>query len=406
MLEKLQNISALSNFGEKASTMLGVDISTTAVKILQLSPSGNKNKVANYIIRPLPANSVVEKNISDIDAAGECIAKAVSILKPSLKDAAVAVAGSAAITKTIEMNAALSDAEMENQIVVEADQYIPYPLDEVSIDFERQKLSERSPEMVEVLLAACRRENVDARVTALELGGLNAKVVDIEAYAIERAFTLLAEQIGSEDEQTVAIIDIGSMMTTLNVILAGKPISIGYTGSSALIELELSALESSGNGEVIARPKVTTQDKVEALIQSGVRIPYQSQAGGTAGGSTTEFEEAVLSLTVTPQITPDGRINMELDIRQDSVAAGSGGVNGIPAINTNQVTTSALVSDGETIVLGGVFREESTTSETKTPILGDLPYVGQLFKRTSNASRRTELLIFITPKIITEISVR
>ena len=406
MLEKLQNISALSNFGKKASTMLGVDISTTAVKILQLSPSGNKYKVENYIIRPLPANSVVEKNISDIDAAGECIAKAVSILKPSLKDAAVAVAGSAAITKTIEMNAALSDAEMENQIVVEADQYIPYPLDEVSIDFERQKLSERSPEMVEVLLAACRRENVDARVTALELGGLNAKVVDIEAYAIERAFTLLAEQIGSEDEQTVAIIDIGSMMTTLNVILAGKPISIGYTGSSALIELELSALESSGNGEVIARPKVTTQDKVEALIQSGVRIPYQSQAGGTAGGSTTEFEEAVLSLTVTPQITPDGRINMELDIRQDSVAAGSGGVSGIPAINTNQVTTSALVSDGETIVLGGVFREESTTSETKTPILGDLPYVGQLFKRTSNASRRTELLIFITPKIITEISVR
>lgn len=406
MLEKLQNISALSNFGKKASTMLGVDISTTAVKILQLSPSGNKYKVENYIIRPLPANSVVEKNISDIDAVGECIAKAVSILKPSLKDAAVAVAGSAAITKTIEMNAALSDAEMENQIVVEADQYIPYPLDEVSIDFERQKLSERSPEMVEVLLAACRRENVDARVTALELGGLNAKVVDIEAYAIERAFTLLAEQIGSEDEQTVAIIDIGSMMTTLNVILAGKPISIGYTGSSALIELELSALESSGNGEVIARPKVTTQDKVEALIQSGVRIPYQSQAGGTAGGSTTEFEEAVLSLTVTPQITPDGRINMELDIRQDSVAAGSGGVSGIPAINTNQVTTSALVSDGETIVLGGVFREESTTSETKTPILGDLPYVGQLFKRTSNASRRTELLIFITPKIITEISVR
>ena len=204
--------------------MLGVDISTTAVKILQLSPSGNKYKVDNYIIRPLPANSVVEKNISDIDAVGECIAKAVSILKPSLRDAGVAVSGSAVITKTNEMNASHSDSEMENQIVVEADKYIPYPLDEVSIDFERQKLSERSPDMVEVLLAACRRENVDARVTALELGGLTAKVVDIEAYAIERAFTLLAEQIGSEDEQTVAIIDIGSMMTTLNVILGGKTI--------------------------------------------------------------------------------------------------------------------------------------------------------------------------------------
>jgi len=111
----------------------------------------------------------------------------------------------------------------------------------------------------------------------------------------------------------------------------------------------------------------------------------------------------VLSLQVTPQITPDGRINMELDIRQDSVAAGTGA---IPAINTNQVQTSALVNNGETIVLGGVFREESTLTETKTPFLGDLPYVGRLFKRTNNASRRTELLIFITPKIIADINVR
>lgn len=224
MLEKLRNIVALSRFGKSASTMLGVDISTTAVKILQLSASGNKYKVDNYIIRPLPPNSVVAKNISDIDAVGECISHAVSILKPALKEAAVAVAGSAVITRTIEMNASLSDSEMENQIIVEADQYIPYPLDEVSIDFERQGLSERSPGMAEVLLAACRRENVDARVMSLEVGGLVAKVVDIEAHAIERAFTLLAQQIGSEDEQTVAIIDIGSMMTTLNVILAGRTI--------------------------------------------------------------------------------------------------------------------------------------------------------------------------------------
>jgi type IV pilus assembly protein PilQ len=185
--------------------------------------------------------------------------------------------------------------------------------------------------------------------------------------------------------------------------LAASSFSIGFTGSNGLIELELSALESSGNGEVIARPKVTTQDKVTALIQSGVRIPFQSQAGGTAGGSITEFEDAVLSLEVTPQITPDGRINMQLDIRQDSVAAGSGAV---PAINTNQVQTSALVNDGETIVLGGVFREENTVTETKTPFLGDLPYIGRAFKRTERTSRRTELLIFITPKIIADINIR
>ncbi len=238
MLDQIKNLGSLANFGKKASTLLGVDISSTSVKILQLSAVGNSYRVENYVIRSLPANSVVEKNISDIDAVGECIGAAVSILKPSVKDAAVAVAGSAVITKTIEMNAALTDSEMENQIVVEADQYIPYPLDEVSIDFERQQLSERNPELVEVLLAACRRENVDSRVTALEIGGLTAKVVDIEAYAIERAYTLLVEQLGSDEDQTVAIVDIGSMMTTLNVILQGKTI---YTreqmfGGNALSE--------------------------------------------------------------------------------------------------------------------------------------------------------------------------
>lgn len=180
---------------------------------------------------------------------------------------------------------------------------------------------------------------------------------------------------------------------------AASSFALGYARNSDLIELELSALESSGNGEVIARPKVTTQDKMPALIQSGVRIPYQSQAGGTAGGSTTEFEEAVLSLEVTPQITPDGRINMQLDIRQDSIAPGT---SVVPAINTNQVTTRALVNNGETIVLGGVFREETATTESKTPVLGDLPYVGRLFKRSERSSRRSELLIFITPKILDE----
>lgn len=175
--------------------------------------------------------------------------------------------------------------------------------------------------------------------------------------------------------------------------------AIGFARNSSLIELELSALESSGNGEVIARPKVTTQDKVMANIRSGVRVPFQSQAGGTAGGSITEFVDAVLELEVTPQITPDGRIIMELNIHQDSVAPGSGQV---PAINTNSVTTSVLVDDGDTVVLGGIFREETTTTESKTPLLGDVPYLGRLFSRSSTDRRRTELLIFITPRVITE----
>lgn len=270
MLEKLQNIASLSNFGKKSSTLLGVDITSTSVKILQLTAVGNSFRLDNYVIRPLPQNAVVEKNISDVDAVGECIDTAVSLMKPSIKDAAVAVAGSAVITKTIEMTAALTDTEMENQIVVEADQYIPYPLDEVSIDFERQKLSDRNPELVEVLLAACRRENVEARVAALEIGGLEAKVVDIEAYAIERAYGLLAEQIGADDDQTVAIVDIGAMMTTLNVILHGKTI---YTreqmfGGNALSE------------EVQRRFGLTAAEADQGMKRGGLPEEYETEILG------------------------------------------------------------------------------------------------------------------------------
>lgn len=192
-----------------------------------------------------------------------------------------------------------------------------------------------------------------------------------------------------------------ALLVDLGVEAAGaSSIAIGYQGDNGLLQLELSALEASGNGEVIAQPKVTTQDKQQARIESGLQIPYQAQAGGTAGGSTTEFVTAALSLDVTPQITPDGRIVMLLDIHQDSVVTGTGAV---PAIATNSVNTRVLVNNGETIVLGGVFREEVTTSVTKTPLLGDLPYVGNLFKRTENTENKTELLIFITPSIINEL---
>lgn len=166
-----------------------------------------------------------------------------------------------------------------------------------------------------------------------------------------------------------------------------------------ILDVEIAALERAGEAELIARPRVTTQDNMTALIQSGVRIPYQAQAGGTAGGSITEFVDAVLALDMTPLITADGRIIMRLNIRQDSVASGSGDV---PAINTNTISTSVLVNNGETLVLGGIFREESTRADALTPGLGRLPVRGGLFRRQTNTRHRTELLIFITPEIIAE----
>lgn len=167
--------------------------------------------------------------------------------------------------------------------------------------------------------------------------------------------------------------------------------------NSRLLEWELSALEHQGEAELIARPRLITQDNTKANIRSGVRIPYQAQAGGTAGGSITQFVDAVLSLEVTPMITPDERIIMQLHLRQDSVAAGSGDV---PAINTNTIETRVLIENNDTLVLGGIFREEQVRSDTGTPLLRQIPGLGRLFRRETFSSQRTELLIFITPRIV------
>lgn len=233
--------------------------------------------------------------------------------------------------------------------------------------------------------------------TAVDLGNSLTEFSQAVAEAVAGGSTLdeaLAENSVARPTFPEALaVDLGAQSAT-------SSIALGYAGNNGLLQLELSALEASGNGEVIAQPKVTTQDQQTARIESGLQIPYQAQAGGTAGGSTTEFITAALSLQVTPQITPDGRIIMLLDIHQDSVVPGSGGV---PAIATNSVTTRVLVNNGDTIVLGGVFREETTTTVSKTPLLGDLPYLGYLFKRTEELENKTELLIFITPSIINEL---
>lgn len=215
-------MSVLSFLSKKNKPLLGLDISSTTVKLIELTKQGDGYRVENYSVRPLPAGVVVEKNITDVDAVAQVVKATLQQARSKVKDVALAVPGSAVITKTIEMPAGLTDDAMELQISLEADQYIPYPLEEVSIDFDVLGPSEKSPEQVEVLLAACRSENVETRQAVLELAGLNAKVVDVEAYALERAFDLLADQIDGAFEKVVAVVDIGSTMTTLSVLVGGK----------------------------------------------------------------------------------------------------------------------------------------------------------------------------------------
>ncbi len=168
-----------------------------------------------------------------------------------------------------------------------------------------------------------------------------------------------------------------------------------------LVELELSALESDGRGKVVSSPRIIAPDKKKATITQGTEIPYTTQA--LSGGITVQFKPAILSLDVTPQITPDDKILMDLDIKKDSVGqivATPGG--SVPSIDTKTVKTSVLVENGETAVLGGIFEQTTRTDVTKVPFLGDIPILGNFFKKTQKQQDKTELLIFITPRIIKE----
>jgi len=168
------------------------------------------------------------------------------------------------------------------------------------------------------------------------------------------------------------------------------------------VDLELSAAQAEGRGEVKSSPHVITSNGKEALIEAGTEIPYQQAA--SSGATTVDFKKAVLSLKVTPQITPDNRIILDLNVTKDSVGSvivTSGGV-GVPSIDTRTITTQVLVNDGQTVVLGGILETEERHTETKIPLLGDVPVLGNLFKTTRNVNNKDELLIFVTPKILHE----
>ena len=168
-----------------------------------------------------------------------------------------------------------------------------------------------------------------------------------------------------------------------------------------LLDLELSALEQENKGEIIASPRITTANQKKARIEQGTEIPYLEAS--SSGATTVTFKKAVLSLEVTPQITPDNKIILDLEITQDTrgetVSTGNGPAQ---AIDTQRIQTQVLVDNGATVVLGGIYQQQMTNTTSKVPVLGDIPYVGNLFKRRNDFNEKTELLIFVTPKILTE----
>jgi type IV pilus assembly protein PilQ len=237
--------------------------------------------------------------------------------------------------------------------------------------------------------------NVDRGLTDLTGDG-EANVFDANRYVGGSTDTVY-DQWSSRDLDDLDITRPNDLVVDLGVNNSeATSFAIGFfTESTGLLILELSALEADGQADIVATPKVLTADQQPARIASGTEIPYQEAS--SSGATSVSFKEAVLSLDVTPQITPDGRIIMELQVNQDTVGEI---FNNVPSIDTNSIETRVLVSDGETIVLGGVFRNESINRIVKTPFFGDLPIIGRLFKKTVNADQKQELLVFITPKIV------
>lgn len=187
-------------------------------------------------------------------------------------------------------------------------------------------------------------------------------------------------------------VDLGSLNAT-------SGIGIGFVSNRAILDLQLSAMEKTGHGEVVSQPKVVTSDKETAKILKGAEVPYQEAS--SSGATSTSFKEAALSLEVTPQITPDNRIIMEVKVTKDEPDFANA-LDGVPPIKKNEVTAKVLVSDGETIVIGGVFSNTQRKAVEKVPFLGDVPFIGRLFKRNLVQDQKNELLVFITPRILND----
>ncbi len=255
-------------FSRKSKPLLGLDITTSSVKLIELVESSRSFRVESYAAEPTPPNAINEKAIVDADAVGEALRRAVKRSGTRAREAAIAISGDAAITKVIQMPKNLRPSELEGQVEVQADQYIPFPMEEVSFDFEVMGDSERDPDMLDVLLVATRTENVEQRQAAVEAAGLQARVVDVEAFALENACQLLTHQMpdGGVD-RFIAIVDFGASTTTFSVLQDMKVI---YTRDFAFGGQQLTE-------EIMRTYGLSMEDAGRAKKEGGLPSNYQPE---------------------------------------------------------------------------------------------------------------------------------
>jgi type IV pilus assembly protein PilM len=255
-------------FGPKYRPLLGLDITTSSVKLIELSLGGGQYRVESYAAEPTPHNAINEKAIVDAEAVGEAIRRAVKRSGARSKEAAIAISGDAAITKVIQMPKTLGENELEGQVELQADQYIPFPMEEVSYDFQVIGPSEKDPDMLDVLLVATRTENVEQRQAAVQAAGLMAKIVDVEAFALENACKLLTHQMPDGGiDRTIAVIDFGASSTTFSVL---KDLKVIYTRDFAFGGQQLTE-------EIMRTYGLSMEEAGRAKKEGGLPSNYQPE---------------------------------------------------------------------------------------------------------------------------------
>ena len=299
----------LSIFGTaRTSRVLGIEFSSTTVKLLELSRDDERYRVDSYAIAPLPSGALTDDPTTYAETVGAFLEELLSRTKLSANRAVAAVSGADVIIKTVVMPTGLPEEDLEAQLTVEADQYIPYPLDEVALDFEELGPAAGRDEQVNVLLVACRQESIDSRVDAIEVAGLVPKIIDVEVFALERAMALLQSQLPISENQTIAMVDIGASTTTLSVFAGGESV---YTREQIFGGKQLT-------DSVISRYELSADEAGLAIRQGGLPDDYEREL-------LNPFREAVVqqvsrSLQEIPQASNLPSIQaLQLNLLKSSV---------------------------------------------------------------------------------------
>ena len=255
-------------FPRKHRPLLGLDITTSSIKLIELSMAGGHYRVESYAAEATPQNAVNEKSIVDVDAVGEAIARAAKRAGAHSREVAIAISGDAAITKVIQMPRSLRDAELEAQVELQADQYIPFPMDEVAYDFEVLGPSEKDPEAIDVLLVATRSENVEQRRAAVAAAGLTTRIVDVEAFALENSCRLMTHQMpDGGTERSIAVVDFGASSTTFSIL---RNLKVVYTRDFAFGGQQLTE-------DIMRTYGLTIEEAGRAKKEGGLPGNYQSE---------------------------------------------------------------------------------------------------------------------------------